>query len=72
MHVRTIGITNVLANTSYCFCVTVIDNIHLLTWYKGNSTFTVPKVPTIVQGNSEDNSWYRGDNKSDFTRISSL
>jgi len=44
--------------------------IHLLTGYEGNSTFIVPKVPTIVRGNAE--SWYRGDNKSVITRISSL
>ena len=47
-------------------------NIHLLTGYEGNITFIVPKVPTIVRGNAEDNSWYRGDNKSAITRISSL
>ena len=36
--------------------------IHLLTGYESNSTFIVPKVPTIFQGNTEENSWYRGDN----------
>jgi hypothetical protein len=46
--------------------------IHLLTGYEGNSTFIVPKVPTIFQGNAEENSWYRGDNKSAIIRISSL
>jgi hypothetical protein len=45
---------------------------HLLTGYEGNSTFFVPKVPTILRGNAEGNSWYRGDNKSVITRISSL
>jgi hypothetical protein len=44
--------------------------IHLLTGYEGNSTFIVPKVPTIVRGNVE--SWYRGDNNSVITRISSI
>ena len=44
--------------------------IRLLTGYEGNSTFIVPMVPTIVRGNEE--SWYRGDNKSGITRISSL
>ena len=39
--------------------------IHLLTGYEGNSTFIVPKVPTIVRGNREDN-------KSAITPISSL
>ena len=48
-----------------------VDIIHLLTWYEGNSTFIVPNVLTIVRGNAEDNSWYRGDNKSAITRISS-
>jgi hypothetical protein len=43
-----------------------------LTGYEGNRTFIVPKVPTIARGNAEDNSWYRGDNKSAITRISSL
>jgi hypothetical protein len=38
-------------------------NIHLLTEYEGNSTFIVPKVPTIFRGNAEENSWYRGDIK---------
>ena len=38
--------------------------IHLLTGYKGYSTFLVPKVPTIFRDNSEENSWYRGDNTS--------
>ena len=46
--------------------------IHLLTGYEGNSIFIVPKVPTIVQGNAEDNSWYGGDNEIAITRISSL
>jgi hypothetical protein len=44
-----------------------VNSIHLLTGYSGNSTFIVPKVPTIVRGNAEDNSCYRGDNKSDIT-----
>jgi hypothetical protein len=48
------------------------NSIHLLTGYQGNSTFIVPKVPTIFRGNAEENSWYRGDNKSAITRISSL
>ena len=48
------------------------NNIHLLTAYEGNSPFLVPKVPTIVRDNAEDNSWYRGDNKNAITRISSL
>ena len=43
--------------------------IHILTGYEGNSTFIIPKVPTVVRGNAEDNSWYRGDNKSAITRI---
>jgi hypothetical protein len=30
-----------------------ISNIHLLTGYEGNSTFIVPKVSTIFQGNPE-------------------
>ena len=46
------------------------DIIHLLTGYEGNSTFIVSKVPIIVRGNAEDNSWYRGDNKSAIIRIS--
>jgi hypothetical protein len=46
--------------------------IHLLTGYEHNSTFHVPSVPTIVRGNAEDNSWYRGDNKSAITRITNL
>jgi hypothetical protein len=41
--------------------------VHLLTGYEGNITFIVPKLPTIVRGNAEDNSWYRGDNKSVIT-----
>ena len=45
---------------------------HLLTGYEDNSTFIVPKVPTIVRGNAEDNSWHRGDNESAIIRISSL
>jgi hypothetical protein len=36
-----------------------------------NSTFHVPSVPTIVRGNAEDNSWYRGDNKSAIMLIPS-
>ena len=41
--------------------------------YEGNSTFiNCPQVPTIVRDNAENNSWYRGDNKSDITLISSL
>ena len=47
-------------------------SIHLLTGYEGNGTIIVPKVPTIVRGNTEDNSWYREDNKCVITRISSL
>jgi hypothetical protein len=54
------------------FCNLYKNIMHLLTGYEGNSTFIVPKVPTIVWGNAEDNSWYRGDNKSAITRISSL
>jgi hypothetical protein len=38
----------------------VFNSIHILTGYEGNSTFIVPNVPTIVRGNAEDNSWYRG------------
>jgi hypothetical protein len=52
--------------------VYMYNSIHLLTGYEDNSTFIVPKVPTIVRGNAEDNSWYRVDNKSAITRISSL
>ena len=38
-----------------------------------NNTFIVTKVPTIIRGNAEYNSWYRGDNTSAiYTRISSL
>jgi hypothetical protein len=50
------------------------NSIHLLTGYEGtcNSTFIVSKVPTIFRGNAEENSWYRGDNKSAITGISSL
>jgi hypothetical protein len=40
--------------------------------YQNYYSFIVPKVPTILRGNSEDNSWYRGDNKSAIARISSL
>ena len=36
--------------------------IHLLTGYEGNSTFIVPKVPTIFRGNAKENIWHRGDN----------
>ena len=39
-----------------------VNSIHILTGYEGNSTFIVPKVPTIFRGNVEENSWYRGDN----------
>ena len=46
--------------------------LHFLTGYEGNSTFIVPMVPTIVRGNAEYNSWYRGDNTSAIIRISSL
>ena len=46
--------------------------VHLLTGYEGNSTFIIAKVPTVVWGNAEDNSWYRGDNESVIARISSL
>ena len=45
--------------------------IHLFTGYEGNSTFIVPKVPTIVRGNAEYSSWYRGDNKSYYPNIKS-
>ena len=44
----------------------------LYTYSLGISTFIVPKVPTIVRGNAEYNSWYRRDNKSAITRISNL
>ena len=47
------------------------DIIHSLTGYEGNNTFIVPKVPTIFPGNAEEYNWYRGDNKSVNTRISS-
>lgn len=40
--------------------------------YGGNITFIVTKVPIIVGDNAEDNSWYRWDNNSVITRISSL
>ena len=40
--------------------------------YDGNITFIVSKVPIIVRDNAEDNSWYRWDNNSVITRISSL
>jgi hypothetical protein len=43
-----------------------------MTGYEGNRTFIVPKVPIIFRGNAEENSWYRGDNTSVITRISSL
>ena len=43
-----------------------------MTGYEGNHTFIVPKVPIIFRGNAEENSWYRGDNTSVITRISSL
>ena len=33
-----------------------INSIHLLTGYEGNSTFIVPKIPTIFGGNAEENS----------------
>ena len=33
----------------------LLNSIHLLTGYEGNSTFIVPKV-------ASENSWYRGDN----------
>jgi len=49
-----------------------VNSIHLLTGYEDNNTFIVPKVPAIVQGNTEDNSWYRGGNKSAITLISNL
>jgi hypothetical protein len=42
-----------------------------VTGYEGNHTFIVPKVPTIFWGNAKDISWYRGDNKSAITWISS-
>jgi hypothetical protein len=48
------------------------ETIHLLTGYEGNNIFIVPKVPTIFRGNVKENSWYRGDNTSVITRISSL
>jgi hypothetical protein len=45
--------------------VSVLDTtLHLFTGYEGNSTFIVPKVPTIVQGNAEYSSRYKVDNKS--------
>ena len=44
--------------------VSTRTTLHLFTGYEGNSTFIVPKVPTIVRGNAEYSSWYRGDNKS--------
>jgi hypothetical protein len=44
--------------------------MHLLTGYEGNNTFIAPEVPTTFRrGNAEENSWYRGDNKSVITRI---
>ena len=46
--------------------------IHLLTGNEDSNTCIVPKVPTIVRNNAEDNSWYRGDNKGGITPISSL
>ena len=48
------------------------NSIHLLTEYEGNITFIVSKVPTIVRGNAEHNSWYRGDNESAISRISNI
>ena len=48
----------------------LLHSIHLLTGYEGNSTFIVPMVPTTARVNADDNSWYRGDNKSTITRIS--
>ena len=48
------------------------NSIHLLTGNEDNNTFIVPKVPTIVRNNAEDNSWYREDNKGGITPISSL
>ena len=48
------------------------ETMHLLTGYEGNNIFIVPKVPTIFRGNVKENSWYRGDNNSVITRISSL
>ena len=60
--------TNVVSlNPAEARC-TRYNIIHLLTGYEGNSTFIVPKVPSIFRGNAEENSWYRGDNKSDTTR----
>ena len=50
----------------------VYNIIHLLPGYEGNITFIVPMVPSIFPGNAEENNWYRGDNKSATTRISSL
>jgi hypothetical protein len=50
----------------------LMNIIHLLIGYGGNSTFVIPKVPTIFRGNAEENSWYREDNKSGIIRISSL
>ena len=50
----------------------VYNIIHLLTRYEGNNTFIVPKVPSIFPCNADEYNWYRGDNKSATTRISSL
>jgi hypothetical protein len=49
------------------YLVSAQNYISLLTVYEGNSTFIVPKVPAIEWGNAEDNSWYRGDNRSAIT-----
>jgi hypothetical protein len=59
------------SNPSQTRC-TRYNIIRLLTGYEGYSTSIVPKVPTIFRGNAKDNSWYRGDNESAITRISSL
>jgi len=51
VHINCCRITGVLVTVSI---------IHLLTGCEGNSTFIVPKVPTIVRGNAEDNSRTEG------------
>jgi hypothetical protein len=51
-----------LTREKFILCYTKSNIIHLLTGYEGNNTFIVPKVPTIFRGNTEENSWYRGDN----------
>jgi hypothetical protein len=53
-------------NLIYMFTKSIIvlrcNIIHILPGYEGNSTFVVPKVPTIVRGNAEEHCWYREDN----------